>query len=306
MGAFDGMHRGHQALLERARAHADTIAIVTFDPHPAAVLRPEHAPRLLQSPKQRARVASALGVDIVVLLPFDRTMASLEPAAFVQRYLLDGMRPTVVVVGEDFRFGARRAGDVAMLEQLLAGTPIGVEAIRAVALPGSPAAEKLSSSDIRRAVESGDVARAGDLLGRWHAVLGTVTTGAKRGRALGFPTANIATDGFLPREGVYATALAVWDEASPDYGRVWPSVSSVGRNPTFVEEGPVVLETYVLDEDLGERLYGVEVEVSFVARLRDELKFDHPEALVDRMRRDVAEARPHLDPDNLARLVTPR
>ena len=176
---------------------------------------------------------------------------------------------------------------------------------KSLPLPGSSTTHKLSSSDIRRAVEAGDVALAGELLGRWHAVLGTVTSGAKRGRELGFPTANVATTGFLPREGIYATALTVWDEQSPDYGRVWPSVSSVGRNPTFVDGGPLVLETYVVDEDLGERLYDVEVEVSFIARLRDELKFSNRDALVDRMQQDVREARPHLTPEHLKRLVVP-
>lgn len=305
MGAFDGMHRGHQALVERARARADAVALVTFDPHPAQVLHPARAPRLLQSVEQRARVAAALGIELLVLLPFDAAMAALEPDVFVQRYIVDGLRPSTIVVGEDFRFGARRAGDVETLVRQLEPTSIAVEIVAPVALPGGPAVTKLSSSDIRRAVAAGDVERAGEMLGRWHAVLGEVTSGTKRGRALGFPTANVATDGFLPREGVYATALAMWDERSPDHGRVWPSVSNVGRNPTFVDGGPVILETYVLDEDLGERLYGLEVEVSFIARLRDEQKFASKDELVARMELDVDEARPHLRPENLHRLVIP-
>jgi riboflavin kinase / FMN adenylyltransferase len=307
MGAFDGMHRGHQALFDRARAGTGTraVAIVTFDPHPAAVLAPDRAPKLLSSPEQRARVAAALGIDVLVLLPFDRAMASLEPEAFVHRYIVQGLQPSMIVVGEDFRFGARRAGDVATLVRLLEGTPIGVQAVAPIALPGAPTDGKLSSSDIRRAVEAGDVARAGEMLGRWHAVVGTVTSGAKRGRTLGFPTANVATRGFLPREGIYATAMVVWDERSPDRGRVWPSVSSVGRNPTFVDAGPISLETYVLDEDLGERLYGVEVEISFIARLRDEQKFTDADELVACMHRDVERARPHLHAENLQRLVVP-
>jgi riboflavin kinase / FMN adenylyltransferase len=304
MGAFDGLHRGHQALIERARS-ADAVALVTFDPHPAQVLAPDRAPRLLQSFEQRARVAASLGIDLLVLLPFDRAMATLEPEAFVRRYLVEGLRPSKLVVGEDFRFGARRAGDVAMLRHLLEQTNITLDAVAPVALPGAPEHGKLSSSNIRHALETGEVERAGALLGRWHAVVGTVTSGAKRGRTLGFPTANVATDGFLPREGIYATAMVVWSERSPDRGRVWPSVSSVGRNPTFVDAGPVTLETHVLDEDLGERLYGVEVEVAFIARLRDEEKFDDAEALVARMREDVARARPHLHVENLTRLVVP-
>jgi riboflavin kinase / FMN adenylyltransferase len=305
MGAFDGIHRGHQALIERARMRAEAVALVTFDPHPARILAPDRAPRLLQSPAQRARVAGALGVELMVLLPFDRSMASLDPDAFVRRYVVEGLRPSTLVVGEDFRFGARRAGDVTTLERLLRDSPIDLEVVAPVPLPEVGMDAKLSSSDIRRAVEAGAVERAGDMLGRWHAVLGTVTSGAKRGRKLGFPTANVATEGFLPREGIYATAIAVWDAGSPDYGRVWPSVSSVGRNPTFVDGGPVTLETYVLDEDLGERLYGLEVEVSFIARLRDQQKFDDTEGLVARMHEDVEQARPHLHPGNLAHLVAP-
>jgi riboflavin kinase/FMN adenylyltransferase len=313
MGAFDGLHRGHQALIERARALGDRVALVTFDPHPARVLAPERAPRLLQSTTQRERVAESLGVDVLVLLPFDAAMAKLPPDAFVERYILRGLRPQALVVGADFRFGAGRAGDTQQLRGLLA--PSGIELAVVEPVLGNDDS-KLGSTEVRQAIDAGDMQRAGAILGRWHAVLGPVVAGHKRGRTIGYPTANIAVgEGYVPPIGIYATVLSVWDRRSPDYGAVWPSVSSVGRNPTFARPSgadgardgaaPVTVEAYVLDRDLGERLYGVEVELSFVARLRDEEKFDSVEALVARIDRDCEEARPHLGPDAIARTLAP-
>ncbi len=304
MGAFDGLHRGHRALIERARASGEHVALVTFDPHPARVLAPERAPRLLQTPTQRLRVAESLGVHSIVLLPFDREMARLSPDAFVERYIVDGLRPAALVVGADFRFGAGRAGDVKKLGELLA--PAGIELVVVPPVVDEHGA-KLGSTEVRAAIEAGDMQRAGAILGRWHAVHGPVVAGAKRGRAIGYPTANIdVADAYVPPLGIYATVLAVWDPRSPDYGAVWPSVSSVGRNPTFVAgEGPVTVEAHVLDRDLGERLYGMEVELSFVARLRDEEKFDSVEALVARIDRDCEEARAWLGPDAIARTLAP-
>jgi riboflavin kinase/FMN adenylyltransferase len=305
VGAFDGMHRGHAALVARARTHGERVALVTFDPHPARVLHPDRAPRLLQNPMQRQRVASALGIDTLVLLRFDLHMAAMSPAEFARVYLSEGLRPVAVVVGSDFRFGAERSGDAHMLRDLLAAERIAVDVVEPVVGDAGPG--KLSSSDIRRAVDEGDVRRAADMLGRWHAVQGTVVEGDRRGRTLGFPTANIDAPGaFMPKTGVYATALAVWDRDAPDYGEVWPSVANVGTSPTFTDDGaPVRLEVHVLDEDLQERLYGADVEVSFVARLRDELKFSNADVLVEQMHRDVELARPYLTDDALRNLVAP-
>jgi riboflavin kinase / FMN adenylyltransferase len=304
MGAFDGLHRGHQALIERARTLGDRVALVTFDPHPARVLAPERAPRLLQSTTQRERVAESLGVDVLALLPFDAVMAKLPPDAFVERYLTAGLRPHALVVGADFRFGAGRAGDTQQLRRLLA--PCGIELAVIEPVLGEDGS-KLGSTEVRKAIDTGDMERAGAILGRWHAVHGPVVAGAKRGRTIGYPTANIDVgEGYVPPIGIYATVLSVWDPRSPDYGAVWPSVSSVGRNPTFAHQGaPVTVEAYVLDRDLGERLYGVEVELSFVARLRDEEKFDSVEALVARIDRDCEDARSHLGPDAIARTLAP-
>lgn len=304
MGAFDGLHRGHRALIERARTHAPHVALVTFDPHPTAVLAPARMPPLLYAPVQRERVAAALGVSNLVLLPFDTDMSRLAPEVFVQRFLADGLTPAAVVVGADFRFGARRAGTAQTLHDQLtaAGTTVDV-----VDLLSLEAGKKVSSSDIRRALSNGNVALAGELLGRWHAVAGTVVHGAKRGRALGFPTANLEpAGGTIPPKGIYASVFTVWDPSAPEHGSVWPSVTSVGHNPTFTEQGaPLTVETYVLDQQLGERLYGLQVEVSFVKRLRDEMKFDGPESLVQQMHRDADQARATIDAAALAHTLTP-
>lgn len=322
LGAFDGLHLGHQALLARARAAAPHVGLVTFDPHPQQVLAPERAPRLLQTAEQRRRVCAALGVEQLVLLPFDRQMAAMDAETFVREVLLEGLRPAAVVVGEDFRFGRGREGDGERLAALLA--PAGVEVVRVPAVPVPAAAlepgddpdAKLGTTSVRRAVQAGRVEQAGAMLGRWHAVAGTVVEGAKRGRMLGFPTANIhAPGGFLPAPGVYAAVLAVWSETGPHAGTVWPAVANLGTNPTFVagsagdvgssDPMPLRLEAHALDVQLGEALYGLAVELSFVARLRDEQRFDGPAALVEQIRRDVEAARTHLGPRSLAFAITP-
>lgn len=325
LGAFDGLHLGHQALLAHARRVAAHVGLVTFDPHPQQVLAPERAPRLLQTAVQRRRVCAALGVEHLVLLPFDPQMAAMDAETFVRQILREGLRPAAVVVGEDFRFGRGREGDGERLAALLA--PAGIEVVRVPAVPVPAAARepgddpdaKLGTTTVRRAVQAGRVEQAGAMLGRWHAVAGTVVEGAKRGRMLGFPTANIhAPDGFLPAPGVYAAVLAVWSEHGPHAGRVWPAVANLGTNPTFIagsaggiagahgpDAMPLRLEAHALDVQLGEALYGLEVELSFVARLRDEQRFAGPAALVEQIHRDVEAARAHLDPHSLAFAIAP-
>jgi riboflavin kinase/FMN adenylyltransferase len=317
LGAFDGLHLGHQALLARARRASAHVGLVTFDPHPQQVLAPERAPRLLQTAEQRRRVSAALGVEHLVLLPFDREMAAMDAERFVRQVLVEGLRPSAVVVGEDFRFGRGREGDGEQLARLLAPAGIEVACVAAVPVPAAarePGGEaeadsKLSATTVRRAVEAGRVEQAGVMLGRWHAVAGTVVTGAQRGRTIGFPTANIhAPDGFLPAPGVYAGVLAVWSETGPCAGRVWPAVANLGTNPTFVAGGgamPLRLEAHALDVRLGEQLYGLSVELSFVARLRDEQRFEGPAALIEQIHRDVEAARARLGPQALAFAITP-
>ncbi len=343
IGAFDGLHLGHQALLRRARALVATpadpadpgrldpadrlapadpdrlapadsgllastdpgrlastdpgrLALVTFDPHPARILAPERAPRLLQSPGQRARVCAALGIDALVLLPFDRALADTSPEGFVQRLLIDGLRPAAVVIGADFRFGAGRRGGVVELADLLRPAGITVAVVDAVPVPGdmSPEIAKLSSSGIRAAVVAGQVEAARAMLGRWYSVEGVVVRGAGRGRKLGMRTANVDVGaGLLPRPGIYAGALGVVGGPGP-----WPAAISLGKNPTFVDDphAPLVLEVHALEQTLGDSLYGATVEVAFAAWLRDEQRFTGPDALMAQISRDLAAVRPALDP----------
>jgi len=310
IGAFDGLHLGHQALIGRAQALADRVALVTFDPHPMRVLAPDRAPPLLQTPEQRRRVAGHLGVERVVLLPFDAGMAAMTAERFVTDVLADGLAPAAVVVGEDFRFGHGRAGNTEMLTSML---DVPVEVVSPVGMPeGSRGPDddpsrKLGSTAVRRAVAAGDVARVSAMLGRPFGAAGTVVTGDRRGRTIGFPTANVAVrNEVLPPTGVYATVLTVWSPDAPDHGAVWASVTNLGKSPTFKDgDAPIRLETHVLDRDLGERLYDVDVEVAFVQRLRGEVKFDGVDALLEQIRRDADAARARLDAATLASVVAP-
>ncbi|MEM7151963.1 MAG: riboflavin biosynthesis protein RibF [Myxococcota bacterium] len=312
LGAFDGLHLGHQALLDEARSRGERIGLVTFDPHPQQVLAPARAPKLLHSPSQRRRVCATLGVEHLVLLPFDKEMAQMQAETFARTMIVEGLRPAAIVVGEDFRFGRGREGDGEMLAALV--KPAGIEVVRVTAVPVPDSARgthhdpsfKLGATAIRRAIELGHVAQAGAMLGRWHGVEGTVVHGAHRGHAIGFPTANIRTSADLvPPPGVYATMLAVTSPEGPHAGKVWPAATNLGRNPTFTDSGEMSLEAHVIDQELGDTLYDLDVELSFVARLRDEQRFDGPTALVAQLQQDVQAASARLDSDALARVVPP-
>lgn len=286
IGNFDGVHLGHRHVVARAREIADrdglTVVAVTFDPHPMAVLRPEHAPTTLTSLEVRAELLGDAGADAVLAVPFDRGVAAWSPEEFVQRVLVAGLRASAVVVGANFRFGNRAAGDVATLRELGERHRFTAEGIP---LDGGP--QVWSSTYVRMSLAAGDVAGAAEALGRPYSVRGVVVEGDKRGRELGYPTANVPTDALtaVPPDGVYAGRLRRLDT-----GEVFPAAISVGTNPTFDGERYRRVETYVLDRiDL--ELYGVEVEVSFVERLRGMVAFDSVEALVEQMKDDVDRAR---------------
>lgn len=288
VGAFDGLHVGHRALLAVARQQAPKVAIVSFEPHPLAVLAPDRAPPRLQTPRQKARVASYLGVDALVLLPFDTQLAATTPADFASVHLARALAPRTVVVGPDFRYGARRAGTVTTLRDDLAREGVRTHVAELLA---TASGDKLGSTGIRKALADGDVNSANDALARVHAVEGRVVQGAGRGRTLGFRTANVRSEGaMLPRDGVYACWLQVTDPASSMFGTRWPATASLGSNPTFADGHTTTtgLEVHVHDVDLGECLYGVRVEVGFVARLRDTTSFDGVQALLAQIERDVA------------------
>jgi riboflavin kinase/FMN adenylyltransferase len=286
IGNFDGVHLGHQHVLARARELADErglpVVALTFDPHPMSVLRPEHAPTQLTTIERRAELLVEAGADHVLALPFDRDMASWTPDEFAQRVLVDTVHAAVVVVGANFRFGSKAAGDVATLRAF--GREHGY-VVEGLPLDGGPMV--WSSTYVRTCLAAGDVAGAAEALGHPYAVRGVVVRGDQRGSELGFPTANVPTDGMTaaPADGVYAGWLKRLDT-----GERHPAAISVGTNPTFDGVRARRVESYVLDRtDL--ELYGVQVEVSFVERLRGMVAFASVEALVDQMHADVEQAR---------------
>ena len=289
IGNFDGVHLGHQHVIARATEVAQQhevarVVAVTFDPHPIAVLRPEHAPLALTSVDTRIELLADAGVDDVLVIPFDRDMANWSPERFVEDILVRALRARAVVVGANFRFGHRAAGDVATLRTVGETHDFVVEP---VALDGGP--QVWSSTYVRTCLAAGDVEGAAEALGRPFTVRGTVSRGDQRGRELGFPTANVPAGGGLavPADGVYAGWLRVRGEAeTPAY----PAAISVGTNPTFEGERDRRVESYVLDRDDLE-LYDAEVDVAFVGRVRGMVRFDGVDALVTQMRDDVERTR---------------
>jgi riboflavin kinase/FMN adenylyltransferase len=286
IGNFDGVHLGHQHVLARAReiGHERGLPVVavTFDPHPMAVLRPEHAPTQLTTVERRAELLAEAGADHVLALPFDRDMASWSPEAFMESVLVDTVHAAAVVVGANFRFGSKAVGDVATLQGY--GADHGFDA-EGIPLDGGPMV--WSSTYVRTCLAAGDVAGAAEALGHPYAVRGVVVEGDRRGRGLGFPTANVPTDGMTtaPADGIYAGWLRRLDT-----GERYPAAISVGTNPTFDGVRQRRVESYVLDRtDL--ELYGVEVEVSFVDRLRGMVAFASVDGLVGQMQDDVQRAR---------------
>jgi riboflavin kinase/FMN adenylyltransferase len=286
IGNFDGVHLGHQHVVREAQVAADgeglRVVAVTFDPHPMAVLRPEHAPVTITDIESRADLLRAAGADDVLALPFDRDVASWSPDEFAQRVLADALHAAVVVVGANFRYGSRAAGDVASLTA--SGERLGFRTV-GVPLDGGP--QVWSSTYIRTCLAAGDVAGAAQALGRPFVVRGVVVRGDQRGRELGFPTANVPTREMTaaPADGVYAGWLRRLDT-----GERYPAAISVGTNPTFDGERERRVESYVLDRDDLE-LYDVEVEVSFVDRIRGMLRFDDVGELIETMHDDVRRAR---------------
>jgi riboflavin kinase/FMN adenylyltransferase len=290
IGVFDGVHRGHQRIVARAAAAARDLGlplvVVTFDPHPADVIRPGSHPAQLCSLRRRAQLLGEHGADAVCVLEFTLEFSQLTPGEFVRAVLADRLHTRRVVVGENFRFGHRAAGDLALLAELGEKYDFQAEGMSLLADDGVT----MSSSAIRDLVAAGDVAGAARGLGRPHRVEGVVVRGEQRGRALGFPTANLETAEHtaIPADGVYAGWLASLDADGQEADR-WPAAISVGTNPTFDGRHRVV-EAYALDRDDLD-LYGVHVAVDFAARLRGMVRFDSVDALVDQMHADSAAAR---------------
>jgi riboflavin kinase / FMN adenylyltransferase len=290
VGVFDGVHRGHQRIVARAAEVGASrqlpVVVITFDPHPAEVVRPGSHPPLLCTVRRRVELLAGQGGDAVCVLPFTLDFSRLGPDAFVRAVLADRLHARWVVVGENFRFGHRAAGDVPLLTELGEKYDFGAEGVPLLAEHGMT----ISSSGIRDKLSAGDVAGAAGDLGRPHRVEGVVVRGQQRGRALGFPTANLETvpHTAIPADGVYAGWLASLDTEGRETQR-WPAAISVGTNPTFDGRDRIV-EAYALDRDDLD-LYGLHVAVDFTARLRGMVRFDSAETLTEQMHRDVDQAR---------------
>ena len=290
IGAYDGVHLGHRAVIatlqDRATERGLKTAVVTFDRHPASVVRPESAPLLLTDLDQKLELLADCGVDYTLVVHFDE-VRSKEPAEeFVNEVLAGCLNARMVAVGEDFHFGHRRSGDVGLLRAM--GSDLGFEVVghELVGLDGQASPTPVSSTRIRAALRDGDLDAAAAMLGRHHEVRGIVGRGDGRARELGYRTANVGVPEAicLPRDGIYAG----WYVGADGVRR--PAAISLGRRPTFYEDAEAsVLEAHLIDFD-GD-LYGQAARVQFVQWLRDEVKFDAVEALVDQMGRDVAEAR---------------
>lgn len=283
IGVFDGVHRGHQQLIahavKRGQERGLPTVLLTFDPHPAEVVHPGSHPARLTTLRRRADLVAELGVDAFCVLPFTPELARTEPKQFAHEVLVEGLHAALVVVGKNFTFGHRAAGDVAMLTEFGHRFGFEVEGLDLIKDNGIT----FSSTYIRSCIDAGDVEAARVALGRPHRVEGVVVHGDKRGRALGFPTANVATEPYtaLPADGVYAGYFVIG-------GRVLPAAISVGTNPTFSGRERV-LEAYVLD--VSEDFYGFEVAVDFVHRLRGQERFEDPAALTAAIARDVERTR---------------
>ncbi|HUW87544.1 MAG TPA: bifunctional riboflavin kinase/FAD synthetase [Candidatus Paceibacterota bacterium] len=284
IGIFDGVHRGHQAILSRAKelSNGRSVIALTFDPHPTQVFAPERAPTMLVSLERRVELLKQHGADAVVVIDFDRSFASKSPEEFVSEVLVKQLQISGVVVGENFTYGHKAAGKVADL--IAAGKLYGfaAEEVELEIADGDP----ISSTRIRDAVAHGDVATASRLLTRPHRLEGIVVHGEKRGREIGYPTANLgysSASNTVPADGVYAGWLEV-------AGQRWPSAISIGTNPTFAGERSSQVEAYALDRE-GLDLYDQGAIIDFGWRLRDTLKFDGLEPLLVQMKKDCDQAR---------------
>jgi riboflavin kinase/FMN adenylyltransferase len=294
IGVFDGVHKGHQATIghtvKRAKDLGVQSVVVTFDPHPAEVVRPGSHPAVLTEPARKAELIEALGVDVLCVVPFTPDFSRLPAEAFVHDVLVEHLHAALVVVGSNFRFGHRAAGDVALLERLGRTFGFGVEGTPLVANDDTI----FSSTYIRACVAAGDVTAAATALGRPHRLEGVVVRGDQRGRELGFPTANLLCHRYaaVPADGVYAARLVRHGtRAARERPEALPAAVSIGTNPTFSGRERRV-EAYVLDFD-GD-LYGERLALDFVRHLREMRSYDDIQPLIAQIAEDVAQTREAL------------
>jgi riboflavin kinase/FMN adenylyltransferase len=285
VGNFDGLHLGHQKILQmvlaRARATGVTAAAVTFDPHPMRLLRPEHAPQMIQTFSQRLAGLEQMGLDAVLVLRFDRALSLVSPEDFIQRILLQRLHVAGILVGANFCFGHRGAGDVRLLTHFGKEHGYDVETVPPVEIGG----RVVSSTAIRNVVAEGNVAEAVPMLGRPFSLTGEIRSGVGRGRTILFPTLNLVPEQeLLPKLGVYATESAVG-------GNLFRSVTNIGTRPTFDGQG-ITVESHLFG--FNEQISDGAMEVRFHSRLRDERKFSGADELRGQIARDIAAAREYF------------
>ena len=288
IGNFDGVHRGHQAMLARLKAAALErglpAAVMTFEPHPREVFTPELAPARLTSLREKIELFKQHGIERLALVRFSKRFAQLSPQEFIQQVLLTGIQARWILIGDDFKFGSKRAGDLALLRQ--AGTQFGfeVESLSSVLVDN----ERVSSTAVRVALAQGDMEQATRFLGRPYSISGRVVHGDKLGHELGYPTANVQMKhNKPPLAGIFAVELAGLD------GSRLPGVASLGVRPTVKTNGAATLEVHVFD--FHERIYGAHVRVDFLHKLRDEEKFPDLPTLIAQIERDVVEAKEYFN-----------
>lgn len=304
IGNFDGVHLGHRAILDtviaRARAVDGEAVLYTFDPHPRKLLHPERAPDLLATMDQKVELLEEVGLDVMIVEPFDVAFARTPPDVFVRDHIHRRIAPIEVYVGYDFHFGRDREGSMRLLTET--GPLLGFSV---TIIPEVTVGDRdVNSTRIRELLRHGHVEEAAALLGRSFSIRGPVVSGLQRGRELGFPTANVAAGNeVMPGAGVYVCRVRLLDEGDPPAGSVLPAVTNVGNRPTFEAHGELVAEAHVID--FAGDLYGRRIDLSFLAQLRGEQKFDGPDALRAQIARDVEDARAWLErapePDGGAR-----
>lgn len=287
IGNFDGVHLGHRAMLARVADKARSLGLascaLTFEPHPREFFAPAAAPARLSRLREKLEMIAEAGIDRAHVLRFDAALAAMSAERFIDEVLLRGLGVRWLLVGRDFRFGAKRSGDYAMLEGAAARCGFELEAMPDVKVDG----ERVSSSRVREALAAGRLKEAARLLGRPYTMSGRVAHGAKLGRTLGFPTANVVVRRRAPLAGIFAVE-AMLEETSQS----WRGVASVGRRPTVADDGPLLLEVHLFDVE--RELYGKHLRVKFLERIRDEKKFDGLPALAAAIRQDAEQARKYF------------
>jgi len=293
IGNFDGVHRGHQAILdlviERARSLEGESVLYTFEPHPRRILQPDADLRLLDTFEQKVETLEALGLDAVIAEPFDLEFAKISPEFFIEKLIHERIRPVEVFVGYDFHFGHDREGSMRLLTERGPHLGFSVTVVPEVSVEG----RDVNSTRIRELLAAGEVEEAAALLGRPFVARGEVAEGARRGRTIGFPTANLSPETeILPAPGVYFGHMRCVRGGGESEGKTLPVVTNVGYRPTFHDGRDLVAEAHVID--FSGDLYGVEIDLSFEGRPRGEQRFDSVEALKEQIARDVDEARVRL------------